>query len=150
MNWIKVHGTLLKGHGVASGRGGDPRFPGGTIRMQLPHFAQRGLELSSYHPGTLNVSIEPHTYTILQPKLTLRNVKWHPTAPAEDFSFFDCRIQVGDSALAQGLVYYPHPETKPEHFQPPDVLEILAPPIPNIAYGAPVVLELLEEQIRIG
>ena len=26
-----------------------------------------------------------------------------------------------------GHIYYPHPDTKPEHFQQPDVLELLLP-----------------------
>lgn len=149
MTWAKVHGVLTQGHGVASGRGGDPRFPGGTIRMQLPHFAARGLELNAYHSGTLNVSIRPHTYRVLRPKVTFRNVKWHPVEPEEDFSFFDCRVRIGNAAPVDALVYYPHPETKPEHFQPPDILEILAPYLPDIRYGEPVVLELPEGQIRV-
>ena len=58
---------------------------------------------------------------------TFRDVKWHPTEPAEDFSFFDVRlIRSGAPALA-GLINYPHPETKPMHFQQPDVLELLLP-----------------------
>jgi hypothetical protein len=119
--------TIIRGHGVASGKNGDPRFPGGTIHMQAPHFLARGLDISRFHTGTVNVSIAPHRYRILQPRLTLRKVVWHTTEPAEDFSFFDMQLSLPGASPISGLVYYPHPETKPEHFQANDVLELLLP-----------------------
>ena len=30
--------TVIRGHRVASGLGGNPDFPGGTLRMQTPTF----------------------------------------------------------------------------------------------------------------
>ena len=38
-------------------------------------------------------------------------------------------------------IYWPHPETKPEHFQPGGVAEVIAPPVPGLAYGDRVALE---------
>ena len=32
--WTRMTGTVVRGHGVASGFCGDPRFPGGTIALQ--------------------------------------------------------------------------------------------------------------------
>lgn len=133
-DWPVIPVTLQRGHRVASGLNGDPRFPGGTIAMQRPFFAQLGLDLGAFHSGTLNVSIVPFSYQINQPSVTFRQVRWHPTEPAEDFSFCACRIEhlgVGHP----GWVYYPHPATKPEHFQDAHVLEILAPPLQGIEYG---------------
>jgi hypothetical protein len=52
-------------------------------------------------------------------------LKWHPTEPAEDFSFFDIRAAGPVGEPVAGLIYYPHPDTKPVHFQQPDVLELL-------------------------
>jgi hypothetical protein len=77
--------------------------------------------------GTVNVSIAPMSYRVVEPRLTFRSVKWHPTEPAEDFSFFDFRLLRGDLPPVEGLIYFPHPETKPTHFQNPDVLELLLP-----------------------
>src|SRR3954463_2473826 len=84
--------TIVRGHRVASGQNGNPRFPGGTIRMQAPHFLARGLDISLFHPGTLNVSIAPYRFRVGKPRCTLPSVKWHPTEPAEDFSFFDATV----------------------------------------------------------
>jgi hypothetical protein len=100
---IRVGATVLPGHGVASGRSGNPRFPGGTIAMQKPFFLERGLDLSPYHPGTLNLSIAPCRYRVLRAKYTFRGVRWAETEPPEDFSFFDCRV-VWKGQVHAGLV----------------------------------------------
>lgn len=142
--WRTVRGVVTPGHQVASGLGGDRRFPGGTLAWQLPHFAERGLDLSWCFRGTLNISIAPLTFEVVQAAHTFRNVRWSPTESAEDFSFFDCRIQ-GE----RGLIYYPHPDTKPEHFQPPDVLEVLTVKLPGLSYGDSVSLDLPTEQLLV-
>ena len=55
-----------------------------------------------------------------------------------------CREKCG------GYIYYPHPETKPEHFQPDDVLEvILAEFQDNLSYGDKVELEVDESLVRL-
>ncbi len=147
--WQAVDGRVVRGHGVASGRGGDPRFPGGSLRMQAGPFLDRGLDLSAFHPGTVNVGIAPHTYRILTARHTFRGVKWHPTEPAEDFSFFDVRGNLPGVPAVAGLVYYPHPDTKPAHFQAADVLELLLPFVPGLAYDAPIRVQVLAAQIAI-
>lgn len=145
---IQVKGMIKAGYGVASGQGGDPRFPQGTINMQKPFFQKLGLDLNSYFPGTLNISIHPYQYIIKNSKYTFKNVKWSPTEPAEDFSFFDCRILFSSENLVMhGLIYYPHPETKPEHFQAADILEIIAPKIASLQYGDEVLIECDRNQI---
>jgi hypothetical protein len=148
-DWIQVKGRVTKGHGVASGQAGDARFPQGTIAMQKPFFQTLGLDLEGYFPGTINLSIAPHQYAIRNAKYTFRNLKWSPTSPAEDFSFFDCRLLISGDRSISGLIYYPHPETKPEHFQAADILEILAPPIDALSYGDEIVLEVDRLQIDI-
>jgi hypothetical protein len=148
-NWTQVTAVIKAGYGVASGKGGDLRFPQGTIAMQKPFFQQLGLDLSPYFMGTINISIHPHQYVVIKPKYTFKNVKWSSTEPAEDFSFFDCRIIFSDAAPVEGLIYYPHPETKPEHFQTVDTLEIIAPTIDNLKYGEPIIVEINSEQINI-
>ncbi|MCW1915580.1 hypothetical protein OJ996_18490 [Luteolibacter sp. GHJ8] len=141
---------IVPGHQVASGRNLDPRFPGGTIRMQIPHFRELGVDLSSYHPGTINVSIAPLRYEVIAPRWTLRAVKWHPTEPVEDFSFFDVEVLVKDEVVGKGLIYHPHPDTKPEHFQRADVLELLLPFIEGLEYGAVLQLRTDKSQILIS
>ncbi len=142
-----IPAVIVQGHRVASGLNGNPRFPGGTIRMQLPFFRELGLDLGSYHLGTLNVSIAPLGYRVVKPRLTFRAVKWHPTEPAEDFSFFDVVVHFDDSAHVRGLIYFPHPDTKPEHFQSSDILELLLPWTEGFEYGGKIHLEVPCEQM---
>lgn len=140
---------IVQGHRVASGQNGNPLFPGGTLKMQRPFFQTLGLDLSPYHCGTLNVSIAPLRYRVLAPRLTLRGVSWHLTEPAEDFSFFDVRLLRDGALTAEGLIYYPHPDTKPTHFQKLDVLELLLPFVNGLSYGAEIRLEVPTEQMLI-
>ena len=145
-----IPALVVSGHGVASGRSGDPRFPSGTLALQFPIFSARGLDLDGIYPGTINLDVSPFCYEIIEPKLTLSGIRWHADCPPEDFSFFDCEIAVpGDSTVARALVYYPHPDTKPEHHQAPNVLEILAPKIPNLHYGQILEIALPEQQLRL-
>jgi hypothetical protein len=144
-----ITARLMQGHRVASGLNGNPRFPGGTLLMQQPHFLARGLDIGVFHRGTLNVSIAPLSYRVIRPRLTFRDVQWHPVEPKEDFSFFDVRLlRPGHPPLA-GLIYYPHPETKPEHFQAPDVLELLLPFVEGLVYGMELSLEIPAEEMAI-
>ena len=116
--------------------------------MQLPYFAALGLDLSGFYLGTVNVSLAPARYEVVTPKLTFRSVKWHPTEPAENFSFFDVTVvRPGCEPLA-GLIYWPHPETKPEHFQDESVLELLLPWAEGLSYGQCISLCVPSEQMQ--
>jgi hypothetical protein len=42
------------------------------------------------------------------------------------------------------------PKTKVRHHQEQSIIEVIAPPITGIAYGATVTLELLPDEIDIG
>jgi hypothetical protein len=129
-------GIVIAGHGVASGVSGDPRFPEGTLSLQLPIFAELGAEVTAFHPGTINVQTE--TVLLLPtPHHLFRGVKWHPAAPQEDFSLFEIELK-HEGSLLQAMIYLPHSETKPEHHQPADVIEILAPPVAGLGYGSAV------------
>ena len=140
---------VVQGHRVASGQNGNPRFPGGTLRMQIPCFLALGLDLRGLFIGTLNVSMAPLRYRVVKAKHTFRKVKWHPTEPAEDFSFFDVRVWRPDAPAVNGYIYFPHPETKPEHFQKPDVLELLLPLMEGVKYGAELDIEIPATQMVI-
>lgn len=142
-----ITARLVEGHRVASGLNGNPRFPGGTLRMQTPHFQKRGFDISHLYLGTLNVSIAPLGYRVVKARHTFTNVKWHPTEPAEDFSFFDVRVMCPDGIAVAGYIYYPHPDTKPEHFQQPDVLELLLPFVKGLNYGVTLRLEVPADQM---
>ena len=146
--WQTFDATLLQGYRTASGFNGNPYFPGGTLAMQEPFFKKLGVDLSPFYRGTLNAGISPLSYRVLKPRITLRNVKWHPIDPAEDFSFIDIRLLHGGK-IFEGLVYYPHPETKPKHFQRADVLELLFPFIEGIHYGDTLHLQAPRTQLLV-
>ena len=150
MAWSSIVGQIVTGHGVASGKARDPRFPEGTLAMQKPFFLERGLDLGRFHEGTLNLSVKPLRYTIRKAAFTFREVPWSPDLPAEDFSFFNCRLKTKrESKFVEGLVYYPHPETKPEFFQDSLTLEILAPFLGSASTGAMIDLKLPNAEIAI-
>ena len=143
-----ITARIVQGHRVASGLNGDARFPGGTLRMQQPYFRARGLKTAHLYFGTLNASIAPLRYRVVQLGHTFPNVKWHPTQPAEDFSFFDVEVLRSGEQFIPGYIYYPHPETKPEHFQKPDVIELWLPYIPGLVYGAELKLKIPGAQMK--
>ena len=143
----RIHGTVVGGHGVASGRSGDPRFPGGTIAMQTPFFKALGLNLTGFFPGTVNVDVTPWSFRPGPAAVRFERVKWHPTAPAETFSFARATL-VRKGRRHRALVYWPHPETKPEHFQAPGVVELLAARIPGLEPGDAVSIETAPDEAR--
>ena len=149
MRRTRFTAKIIQGHRVASGLGGNPDFPGGTLRMQTPFFQKLGLDLTPYYPGTLNVSLAPRRYQVAHAPWTFPLVKWHPVDSAETFSFFHVWRILSDGREVAGLVYYPHPETKPKHFQPDDMLELLFPKMDDLAYGAEMTLEVDPTEIEI-
>lgn len=46
-----------------------------------------------------------------------------------------------------GWIYFPHPETKPTHFQKSDVLELLLPWTEGLSYGGSIRLDVPEDQM---
>ena len=127
---------ITRGHGIASGQTKDPRFPGGTLSMQLPLFKDLGLDISCYFPGTLNLSVQPYSFRLGVPIHSFPQVKWSSSLPPENFSFYQCKVRLlGEIEFIEGLVYWPHPSTKPEFYQDPHVLEVIAPRIPLAEYG---------------
>ena len=146
MKWALVQGVVTQGYRVASGPSKD--YPYGALDRQRPFFAARGLDLSEYFTGTLNIDIRPHTFELVRPEFTFREVEWTDLHPPEHFSFSRCKV-IFDEAEYPGWVYYPHPETKLRHFQNPSLLEVMAYPIPNIQYGDAVSVLVNPEEIVI-
>ncbi|MGB0082982.1 MAG: hypothetical protein WBP90_15765 [Terracidiphilus sp.] len=150
----QVSAVVARGHGVASGRSTvDTRFPRGTIRMQLPFFAARGLDLDAYFSGnflaaTLNLDLSPHRVQILQPEFFLSSVAWTDLMPAENFYLSAAQISFGER-LYKAMLYIPDPATKPDHFQPPTIVEAIAEPIACLSYGDAVALHYHPAAIQL-
>ena len=143
-----ITGSIVRGHGVASGCSNDERFPDGTLSLQWPFFINMGLDLNRYYRATINISVCPLRPEPVCAFQTFRNIKWHPDCPAEDFSFFQVELKLEDDKSVDGLIYWPHPETKPEHFQDPHVIEIMAPKIPELSLGDKVTFLVNKSQMR--
>jgi hypothetical protein len=144
--WIPVAGTVVQGYRVASGPSRD--YPYGALARQKPLFKQLGLDLDGYFEGTLNLSILPHTFELFHPEFTFYDVTWTDLHPPEHFSFSRCRVEFRGLS-DDGWVYYPHPETKQRNFQDPSLLEVIARPLPGLAYGDRVTAFVNPEEIRI-
>ncbi|NEQ47501.1 MAG: hypothetical protein F6K00_29740 [Leptolyngbya sp. SIOISBB] len=155
--WQTVTGTIAEGYRVASGLTESSPYPQGALAMQLPHFLARGFDVRPYYLGTLNVAIlhgrgsanAPHQFRMTQPEITLEQVAWTDAHAPETFSFSHCRL-TWNGNMFDGWVYYPHPETKPMHFQQPDLIEVLMPKIDGIGYGDRVALSVLADEIQIA
>ena len=145
---MRIKGIISQGHGVASGKAGDQRYPEGTLRKQLPYFTERGLDLSPYFLGTINLDIAPFSYEILRPKIFIENLVWSEHIPAENFYFFDVRI-FKDGKIYEGLIYMPDPTTKVEHQQSQSVLELILPKISGLTYGDTLEIEVYESQLKV-
>jgi len=146
MAWTLIHGILTQGYRVASGPSAD--YPYGALDRQRPLFKARGLDLSEYFNGTLNINISPTTFAIKKTEYTFKHVEWTDLHPPEHFSFSHCKV-IYKEVEYDGWVYYPHPETKLRHFQNPSLLEVSAKSIPEIKYGDALSVRVNDHEITI-
>ena len=144
--WTSLNGIIVQGYRVASGPSQD--YPYGALDRQRPIFKSRGLDLSNYFNGTLNIDIRPYTFKMFNPEFTFFNVEWTDLHPPEHFSFSRCKVVYKDIEY-EGWVYYPHPETKKRNFQNPSLLEVIAYPIPEIKYGDQVQVPVNAKEIVV-
>ena len=103
-----VRGRVVKGYRVASGISQNSPYPSGSISMQLPFFRKLGLNLYGLYPATLNISIFPEKFALINPEYTFRDVKWSENHPAEDFSFSRCEL-IYKNKIYYGFYILPSP-----------------------------------------
>ena len=144
--WTQLTGILMRGHQVASRP--SAAYPYSSLEKQKPYFKERGLDLSPYFNGTLNISIAPLKFEMTHPELTFPLVEWTDLHPPETFSFSRCKVWFERKAY-EGWVYYPHPETKKTHFQNPSLIEVITHEIANIKYGDAIEIEVNPQEITI-
>ena len=145
---LAIRGVIQQGHGVASGHTASARYPEGTLALQTPVFRERGVDLSAYFRGTLNVDISPLRFELTNPDITLRHIAWTNQIPPEHFSFCTCLLEAL-GATHHALIYHPHRETKVEHFQSESLIEVLAPFVPDVGSGARVTLWVRPRQLEL-
>lgn len=142
----RLPGILTRGHQVASRP--SKAYPYSSLEKQKPYFKALGLDLYEYFNGTLNISIAPRTFEMSAPELTFPLVEWTNLHPPETFSFSRCKVIFKNKEYA-GWVYYPHPETKRDHFQNPSLVEVITYQIPAIRYGDALEVELNTDEITV-
>ena len=136
--WIE--GRLVGGHGVASGRDPASPYPAGTISLQRPLLAARGLDLADCYPGTLNLSLAPLELRSEQPDHCVEGLRWTDRHPPETFRFWRVLVRRGAGPALPGWIYQPDPATKLRHHQPAAVVEVLAPWLEGLAPGCALAL----------
>jgi hypothetical protein len=141
-----IPGILMRGHQVASRPSKD--YPYSSLEKQKPYFRSLGLDLYEFFNGTLNISIAPLTFEMTAPEFTFPLVEWTDLHPPETFSFSRCKVVFKDVEYS-GWVYYPHPETKKNHFQNPSLVEVITYEIPGIQYGDVLDVEVNSSEITI-
>ena len=134
-------GVVRQGHGVASGVNSDSPYTKGTIAIQSPLFKRLGLDLSAYWHGTINLCFKPLEIVLQNPDYKFENMFWTELHPPETFSFWNIKIRMSDGGQTNGLIYYPHPETKIRHWQSASILEILAPRLEKLGSGTPLQIQ---------
>jgi hypothetical protein len=155
LQWARCR--LVAGHGVASGRAPTSPYPAGTIHLQAPYFAARGIDLAPFFAGTLNLEAARGHWRLRDPDARIEALEWTDRHPPETFSFWHCRLRVPADAAAAAvgsaglaaLIYYPHPETKRAHHQAPSCLELLAPWIAGLHPGAELELGVDPRRCRL-
>jgi hypothetical protein len=149
-----IRAVVRSGHRVASGKSTDDlRFPLGTIRMQAPFFKARGVDFDAFFGGdfvygTLNLSIDPYRFRILKPAFYFPEVKWTDVFPPENFFLSPAEVRYRRKKY-KALIYIPDPKTKPDHFQAPSIIEVIAQRIEGISYDDEVVLAYAPEAIAV-
>jgi hypothetical protein len=158
LRWVRCR--LVAGHGVASGRAATSPYPAGTIHLQAPFFAARGIDLAPFFAGTLNLEAPRGHWCLSDPDAQVEALEWTDRHPPETFSFWHCRLRVAaepaataiadvDPPCLAALVYYPHPETKQAHHQAPSCLEVLAPWIAGLKPGQELELGVDPRRCRL-
>ena len=148
-HWIRVHGVVTRGHGIASGANPDSPYPTGSLEAQLPHFRNRGLDLTKFYLGTLNISIAPLRFSVTRPSYRFEHVDWSSAHPPETFLFSSCRV-IFRSTCHDAWLYYPHPETKARHFQSESTMEVITQWIAGVTTGTHLEIDVNAEEIAIS
>lgn len=148
MGKVVLRGQVVPGHGVAGGSSRASPYPAGTIAMQIPFFAALGLDLSPFHPGTLNVSTRPYFIRIVNPAFHFADVRWTELHGPESFDFIHVGLRLGRRKV-EAWGYRPTAETKAGHPQPSEVLEVIAPFLPDIRHHSEVLLELDPQEVVV-
>jgi len=154
----RIEGRVGRGFQFASG-GAVGRateaspFSDATLRLQYPHFLRQGVDLVQLVPGLVwgTVNIELDRQLMLVDADHRLMVDWTANEPRAEarigpelFLLLACELTHRNRHYA-GLIYYPHPSTKPPlNAHRYDVIEVIAPPVTGLGHGDPIVVTCRE------
>ena len=143
-----IPGTVKRGHRIASGMTSDSPYPCGSLHLQFPFFRSVGLDLYSFYKATINIDISPQQWRPVQTDYTFERITWTDTIDPETFSFLKCRV-LYEKRETIAWIYYPHPETKPDHFQSPSIVEVITSKLNGLEYGDHISLLIDSNKIHL-
>jgi len=126
--------TIVPGHQIASGQAKNSPYPKGSIELQAPYFEKLGLNLSAFYFATLNLQLSVAKINWQRFDYEFDDVLWLEKFPAECFAFIHCQLEINQQTT-KALVYHVKQESKIDHFQPDNVVEVLAPKLDGVSYG---------------
>lgn len=145
-NSLWISALVTPGHQIASGKNPNTPYPKGSIKLQWPFLQRSPLDLQDLSSaGTLNIDLRPYEFVPNSPETTI-TAQWFQKI-TETFLFFPIKIRY-QAKLYKGYVYYPSPDTKPDHFKPPYHIDLLLPWIENISYGDRIEILLPKDNIK--
>lgn len=144
MSTTAIQAKIIKGHQVASGLAQNTPFPEGTIKMQWAFFSDIPDIEELYNGGTVNLDINPYHFKAKNP-VHRKNITWFENI-TETFLFWPVKLTLNDCDYS-GLIYYPDPADKYDHFKPDTQIELLLPYIDGLSYDTDVTIELESELI---
>ncbi len=145
---MKIHGKVVKGHGIASGISENNPYLKGSLEMQFPFFKKMGLDLYHFHLGTINIDISPFLWKPIRPDYYLKQVIWTNQIPPESFMFFECEL-LFESKTYPGIIYFPDPKTKVQHFQKKEMIEVISIKIKEMEYGTEIDIIIPDNKIEL-
>lgn len=151
---ITLSGVVARGHRVASGLSGDARFPKGTIAPQLRFFKAAIADFETWlggeaWPATINVALTSEAASPGTPDIAVGPVCWTEHFPPERFFMSRCLL-IHKKDQHRVWLYIPDLATKPDHFQPRNLVEVLARQLPELNYDDPVELKIATRVLVIS
>ena len=144
-----IKGIVVRGFGIASGQSKSSPYSKGSLELQFPFFKKAGLDLFDYHKATINIDISPRKWKPVRTDHTFERIAWTDTIDPETFSFINCSLRY-KNIKTSGWIYYPHPETKPDHFQSPSVVEVITSKLSDLQYGDHIMLIVDDHKMHLS
>lgn len=144
----------------------DAYYPEGTIKTQAPYLKERGFDIEKHFDkaggifwGTVNLDIGQSLNGIKVPDYSFEGVQWAKNfitgevleRVKENFSLLKAWVRTSaNDNLVEGLIYYPHQETRPGSTKGRPHVEWVGPEVESVEYGDEVELIVEDNHLVLG